>query len=90
MNPLERAAAIAKAKTPNAKTGWTALGDACGVSYTSIRRWSNNGHLPWPCLLGWQDYHKRIAIAVDHEVTADELLDWSRKAWKAKYAGEAA
>lgn len=61
------------------------MGEACGVSYVAVKGWAKAGRLPLPCLVGLQDYHKQIAKAVDNEITAKQLLDWSRQSWEEYY-----
>ncbi len=90
MNPLEKAALIAKQNTKHAKAGWSVLGRACGVSYGRVRQWSEEGRLPMTVLCGLQDHHERIAEVVNHEVTAEELRAWTEESWKAHYAKKAA
>lgn len=91
-NLLYRAAEIARVNTPGSQAGWGVLGNACGVTYMAVKNWAAQGALPLPCVTFPTiiDYHKRLAAAINNEITAKEFHEWSRARWEKKFRDQAA
>lgn len=77
MNPLERAIEIA---------GLQDLARCLNVSYQAVMKWVAAGRLPRSEFSGETTYASTIQDATNGSVTADELIDWSRKGWTKQVA----
>lgn len=65
--------------------GWPALAKACGnLTPQTIRKWRDAGRLPRSEFSGETEYAALIEDATNGEVTAAELLEWSREGWKSR------
>jgi hypothetical protein len=75
MDPLTRAIAVTSG-------GRRQIAKACQISVQALQKWESAGRLPRSEFSGETEYSEIIERETDGEVTAEELLRWSREGWQ--------